>query len=111
MSSMSVFAWALFGGAFFELLHWGGIKRSKHFPVYFGSAKYWLVTVLMIVFGALLAIAVSLSGTALTPLTAILLGYSAPSIIQKLAANAPPPVLGNAPDGPPSPSVYSFLVG
>jgi hypothetical protein len=65
----------------------------------------------MIVFGAILAIAVSLSGAALTPLTAILLGYSAPSIIQKLAANAPPPMMGSDAGGPPPPSVFGFLVG
>jgi hypothetical protein len=112
MSTFDVFAWALFGGAFFELLHWGGLRKSKHFPVYAGSKKYWVVTILMITAGALLAVAVGLSGTGLTPLTAILFGYSAPSVIQKLAKNLPMPKLGTSEASAAlPPSVHGFLIG
>jgi hypothetical protein len=110
MSAFDVFLWASFGGAFFELLHWAGLKQKKHFPVYAGSPKYWAITGLMIIFGAMFADAVFLSGNVLTPLTATILGYSAPSIIQKLATTARPPVLGTS-DGEVRPSIFSFLVG
>lgn len=112
MSTFDVFAWALFGGAFSELLHWGGLRKSKYFPVYAGSKKYWVITILMIAAGALLAAAVTLSGTGLTPLTAILFGYSAPSVIQKLVKNLPTPKLGTSEAGTEAPpSVRGFLIG
>jgi hypothetical protein len=117
MNVITVFAWAFFGGAFFELLHWGGIRRRspKRFPIYFSSGRYWVITALMIVFGAVFAVAVSLSGTPLTPLTEILLGYSAPSIIQKLAKNGPRLKLGRPTkeeeEKEPPATVYNFLIG
>lgn len=111
MSTFVTFAWALFGGAFFELLHWVGLKKSKYFPVYAGSNKYWVITVLMVISGALLAVSVSLSGTTLTPLTAILIGYSAPSLIQRLAKSVPIPRLGSGDGKEVPPSVYGFLIG
>ncbi|MDE5441088.1 hypothetical protein GWG65_06380 [Bradyrhizobium sp. CSA207] len=112
MNTVSVFAWALFGGAFCELLHWGGLKRSAYVEIYARSIKYWLITVLMIIAGGLLATAMSLSGSGLTPLTAILVGYSAPSLIQKLAKNTPTGNLG-ARDmtSQDPPSIRGFLIG
>src|SRR4051812_10845063 len=112
MNTVLVFAWALFGGAFCELLHWGGLKRSTYVVVYARSIKYWFITVLMIIAGGLLAVAISLEGSSMAPLTAILVGYSAPSLIQKLAKNTPTGDLGVSDatrDGPPT--VRNFLIG
>jgi hypothetical protein len=109
MSAYSIFLWALFGGIFFELLHWYGLRKDPNFPVFFGSTKYWAITGLMVLSGAIFAVAVGLSGTSLTPLTAILFGYSAPSIIQKLAKSLPPPTLGGG--GTSGPGAYAFLIG
>lgn len=112
MTAMQVFMWALFGGAFFELLHWAGLKKEEHFEVYAGSKVYWVITVLIITFGAIFAVAVSQSGTLLTPLTAIITGYSAPSIIQKLAKASPRgPRAGNAVGASPRPGIFRFLIG
>lgn len=112
MSVTLVFAWALFGGAFSELLHWASLKKNtKRFPIYFHSAIYWVITVLMIAAGAVFAVAVDLSGTTLTPLTAIVLGYSAPSLVQRVAKAVPTPSLGTSSDSDTKPSVHAFLIG
>jgi hypothetical protein len=110
MSMFYVFAWALFGGAFFELLHWGGLKKSKYFPVYAGSKKYWVITVLMITAGALLAVAIGLSGTGLTPLTANpfwLLGPIRHSETRQEFADAK---IGNFGDGKRAPSLSTWFL-
>lgn len=109
MSVVSVFFWATFGGMFNELLHWVGLKKEENFPIYFRSYKYWVVSILTILFGGLFTVAISESGNALSPLTAVLIGYSAPSIVQKLAREVPPVALGVGALN--KPSVIKFLGG
>src|SRR5581483_1715468 len=113
MSGMSVFLWAVFGGAFCELLHWVGIRRrSNYFPQYARNVGYWVITILLILAGGILAVAVNLAGTALTPLTASVFGYSAPTLIHKLVKAAPTPELGTKDKKTESaPSAYGFLIG
>jgi hypothetical protein len=117
-----VFLCACLGGSLGELLRWYQIRESTHFPDYARGPIYWVVTLLMIVAGGLLAV---LYGS--EPKSAILvlhIGLSAPLIIKTLAetkASSPPSVApspqlpGRSMAGPGHarrpPSIVDFVAG
>lgn len=80
-----VFGYGVLGGALAELLKWYQLRESAQTPPYLGSAKYWVLTVLMALAGGLLAAVQNVSN----PLLAINIGISAPLILKALAAVTP----------------------
>ncbi|WP_321480589.1 hypothetical protein [uncultured Bacteroides sp.] len=86
---LSVFLCGTFGGFLSELLKWYRIRESKELPFYAKSTVYWVITVLIILSGGLLA---TLYGTKdVSPILALNIGISAPLIIQNLSKLAPVP--------------------
>jgi hypothetical protein len=68
-----------------ELLKWYQMRESVTPPPYLGSARYWILTVLMALAGGLLAV----MQNATSPLLALNIGISAPLILKALAAVTP----------------------
>lgn len=80
-----VFGYGLLGGGLAELLKWYQMRESLTPPAYLGSARYWVLTVLMALAGGLLAALQN----ATSPLLALNIGISAPLILKALAAVTP----------------------
>jgi len=75
------------GGALAELLKWFQLREAEVWPVYAKSTGYWIITVLMILSGGVLAVAHGLDPN--KTLLAMNVGITAPLIIKGLAAAAP----------------------
>ena len=80
-----VFGYGLLGGGLAELLKWYQMRESPTSPPYLGSAKYWILTVLIALGGGLLAAVQNVT----SPLLALNIGISAPLILKALAAVTP----------------------
>jgi hypothetical protein len=105
-----IILWAMLGGAFLEIIHWYGLRKNPNFPTYARKAKYWITTILVIMFGGLITVAVSLSGGKITPIIAFVLGFSAPSVPHKLAKLLPKAILLGAEEEDSQPeSIRDFL--
>ncbi len=83
---LQVFCVGLAGGSALELLHWFALRTDSLFPAYAMSAKYWIVTVLMVVAGG--GLALLYFGARAEGLVVAHVGLSAPLLIQKLASVA-----------------------
>ena len=86
-------AWGLAGGAAAELLRWFRIRDQLHnrTPDWAKSWLYWVVTSIMVVFGALLVLMYQGSdGVQLSPVLAFNIGASAPLILSSLTSQVPP---------------------
>jgi hypothetical protein len=85
--NLTVFLMGALGGALAELLKWFQLREAEVWPAYAKSTGYWIITVLMVLSGGLLA-----SVYGLDPgkgLLAMNVGITAPLIIKGLAAAAP----------------------
>lgn len=89
-----VFLWGTAGGFLAELLKWYNLRESPNMPEYVKRVFYWLVTLLMIGVGGLLADLYGIDPG--NRLLAINVGASAPLIIQTLMKGLPDPG-GSAP--------------
>jgi hypothetical protein len=85
--SPTVFALGVLGGALGELLKWYQLRESPNLPEYTKKPFYWIITVLMILVGGMLALLQGLDGT--KPLLALNIGISAPLILKGLANIVP----------------------
>jgi hypothetical protein len=87
-----VFIWALIGGAIAELMKWWRLFNADNvspqkLEEYKKGPVYWIVTILMVIAGGLLAVAQKIDPA--NPLLALNVGLSAPLILQGLAAAVP----------------------
>jgi len=87
VNTLEVFLWGLFGGfgaevsVVFALRH----LAPKDLPYYLKSWPYYIVAVVMVLFGGGIAVAYAGSGTTLNALLAIQIGASAPLIFRKFS--------------------------
>ena len=104
-----IFGYGVLGGALAELLKWYQLRESPNTPPYLGSARYWVLTVLMALAGGLLAAVQNVSN----PLLAINIGISAPLILKALAAVTPiqPPQAAPVGGKPAEPRVIDMVAG
>lgn len=83
--------YGMFGGGLAEVL---GLWRLRHtapaeLPHYLRSPFYWVMTILMVTSGGIVAFTYIKSGISLSPILAVNVGASAPLIIGSLTATAP----------------------
>lgn len=81
-SAQWVFLVGAAGGAALEFLHWYGLRRDPRLPAYTRSPFYWIVTIVMIALGGLVALLYF--GPRAEPLLAFHVGASTPLLLQKL---------------------------
>ena len=82
-----VVGWACFGGFIAEFLRWYGLRDSPDLPAYRTSVFYWIMTVVMIAAGGVLAVLYKVAPE--NPVLAVNIGASAPLILKALASTAP----------------------
>ncbi|MCY4661831.1 MAG: hypothetical protein OXF93_18790 [Acidobacteria bacterium] len=87
---LPLWAWGIVGGAGAELLRWFRV-RDQPAPDWGRRPLYWVVTVLMIAFGALLVLMYEGSGVALNPPLAVNIGASAPLALSAVTGQLPSP--------------------
>ncbi len=91
MDSIETFLWGFLGGlgaevsVVFALRH----RASSEYPYWLKSCTYYIVGFVMVIFGGLIAVAYSKSGTTLNAILAIQIGASAPLIFRKLRDTIP----------------------
>lgn len=83
---LEIFAWGCVGGALDELLHWAGLRRESTFPTYLRSPIYWIITILLVIMGGIVAYLVATSIDIVdSSLKAVLAGFVAPALLKKFA--------------------------
>ena len=108
--NLTVFGLGVLGGALAELLNWWQLRESPSLPTYAKSAVYWIITVLMILAGGILAVLYNVDAT--NPMLALNIGISAPLILKAMAASVPSEDQRRAlADADVQPSVVSFIAG
>jgi len=85
-NELRVFLLGCAGGSVNEVLHWWNLRTAPEFPEYARRARYWVLTVIMVVIGG--SLAVVYLGASIDVVLALHIGLSAPLILQKLAATA-----------------------
>ena len=83
----AVFLVGCAGGVVSEILHWWNLRYKPNFPKYAGTPKYWVLTILMILVGGL--IAWLYFGQKAESIVAAHVGLSAPLILQKMTVSVP----------------------
>ena len=86
------------------------LRKNTRFPSYARKLKYWVSTIMLILFGGIFALLLSLSGDPITPLNAFVLGLSTPSLPHKLAKFLPEEIVaGDVGNDSPKDSIRNFL--
>ena len=91
MGLLETFLWGLFGGAGAEVsvVFTHRHRAAKDFPYWLKSWPYYVTAIVMVFFGAGIAVAYASSGTTLNALLAIQIGASAPLIFRKISEAIP----------------------
>jgi len=84
----SVVLWAAIGGVCLEFMHWYEKRRDTFFPTYARTPRYWFLTIGMVLCGCILAYLLSLQAP-ISKITALAIGFCAPSLMHKLAKFLP----------------------
>jgi uncharacterized membrane protein len=84
MNALSVTAlvYGLIGAAMFEMSRWVGLKTQSRLPRYMYKLHFWLLTVVQIALGGLVAGFFSRGGA----IDALLVGLAGPAVISRLGA-------------------------
>jgi hypothetical protein len=82
--STVIFLYGMLGGALIELTHWYGLRTNRNFPAYARSMVYWILALIMVLLGGLLALL--FLGPTGAAKDAIALGLATPAVLQRLAA-------------------------
>ena len=85
--AITIFGVGCAGGVLTELLHWWALRESHQLPAYAKSLFYWIVTLVMILAGGLMAWLYF--GERAEAIIVLHIGLSAPLILQKLATTMP----------------------
>lgn len=89
-SVTEVFWWGVLGGFFAEFSIWLPLSKKKEdLPDWFFYWFYWLVVVVKIFIGGVLAMAYQESSVQLSPILSINIGASAPLLLSKFAHTLP----------------------
>jgi divalent metal cation (Fe/Co/Zn/Cd) transporter len=99
----------IFGGLLAELAKWIGLRETNpnNFPAYAKSIFYWLITIILMIVGGILA--VFYGYTNVDALLALNVGASAPLIIRALASTTPSGTPGGGQRAPAN--LINFLAG
>jgi len=111
MSTHDATLWGLAGSFLDQLLHWAAIRFDPRFPTYARTAKYWIVSALLVGMGGVITLAYVQSVEQVTkPLSAMVVGFSGIALIKKLSKtfDQHPPVAGPG-VAPARPSIKTFL--
>lgn len=74
-----VFGLGMLGGLAIEILKWYKLRESSEFPHYVKNISYWLLTIVMIILGGVIA---CLYGTVnRDPISVVQLGASTPALL------------------------------
>jgi hypothetical protein len=85
---LQVFGFGVLGGTLVELLRWWKLRTAPEFPYCAGKPGYWVLTILMILAGGILACLYGLDASNAAALVNI--GASTPAILGALACSAQP---------------------
>lgn len=84
---LPIFLTGCFGGLMAESIKWYGLRENRNWPRYARTARYWIITAVMIGGGGVLACLYGVE--AVNALLAVNIGASAPLIISSLATTIP----------------------
>lgn len=88
--------WGAAGGFIHEAARWVGLRQTLELPEYVKKLHYWLLTLLLVVMGGIVAVAFEPQDS----WQAMIVGASAPALITRivLSIRSKNPVLGNDED-------------
>ena len=87
---LPLWVWGLLGGVGGELPQWFRI-RHEPLPDWAKRPFYWVVSIIMITFGAVFVLMYQSSGVELNPILAANIGASAPLALSSLSTTVPSP--------------------
>jgi hypothetical protein len=111
-----VFSMGMVGGVLGELLKWYQLRESPNLPEYAKKPLYWIITLLMVLSGGVLAMLQGVEAS--KPLIALNVGIAAPLLLKGMASSVPAagPVpeagqRGGLDEPVKGPSVIDFIAG
>lgn len=77
---MSVFLIGVIGGLLVEFLNVYRLRTKKYWPIHYKTLKYWIPTIVMILFGGVVSVMLNPSSVWIN----LYIGASAPTIIDRM---------------------------